>query len=179
GLPAPPGCADLHGHEATGAGRVIDRRGLGFGLGLAAAGVAASAGGALAGSAADVEAAVRARLARFSDLVSARDLALADEFHDPGLFAGSGAAEKAVGRAAMHALFTTIYAQPFRIAFAWDAVRVDHAGDLAWLFAEGVAVVTPDTGAVQRTPYRVTGVLQRRGPDWLWRQWTGAEPVKD
>jgi uncharacterized protein (TIGR02246 family) len=158
------------------AGMGVDRRGLG--LGLAAAAV--SAGGvAWATSRVEVEQAVRARLARFSDLSAARDPRLVDEFLDPALFAGSSASEKAVGRDAIAALFKALFAQPIRIAFAWDQVRIDQAGDIAWLFAEGFAVVTPDQGEVQRSPYRLSGVLERRRGDWLWRQWAGSEPVKD
>ncbi|MCI3132483.1 nuclear transport factor 2 family protein [Phenylobacterium aquaticum] len=154
----------------------VDRRGLG--LGLAAAAVS-TAGVARAGTHVEVERAVRARLARFSDLCAARDPHLVDEFLDPALFAGSGVSERAMGRDAMIAQFKSVFAQPVRIAFAWDQVRIDQAGDIAWLFAEGFAVATPDKGEVQRSPYRLSGVLQRRGDDWLWRQWTGSEPVKD
>jgi hypothetical protein len=31
----------------------------------------------------------------------------------------------------------------------------------------------------RKAPYRISGVLERHGERWLWRQYNGSEPVAD
>lgn len=151
----------------------IGRRELGAGLVLSAL----TAGGAQAAE--DVEAAVRARLDRFSALVLARDPALADEFLEPLVFVGSSQGERADSLEGLRQVIAANYAQPAAIRFSWASVSVQHLGDIAWLTAEGKAEFLAG-GAVQgQIPYRVAGVFQRKDGAWRWRQFVGSQPTAD
>jgi hypothetical protein len=47
---------------------------------------------------------------------------------------------------------------------------------VVWFFAEGWVILST-AEQQRRTPYRVSGVLERHGERWLWRQYHGSEPV--
>jgi ketosteroid isomerase-like protein len=55
---------------------------------------------------------------------------------------------------------------------------VSSVGDVAWLYAEGHVVISGDDSE-QRSPYRLTGVLERMAGTWRWRLFHGSEPVPD
>jgi len=126
----------------------------------------------------DVRLNVVEMLARFNDLVSTRDLKVLAEFipGEEALLIGSEAGEVARGRQELGRFFTRIFAREASYSWEWDRIDVSRVDDLAWFFAEGRAILS--TAREQRkTPYRVTGILQRQGERWLWRQFHGSEPV--
>jgi ketosteroid isomerase-like protein len=117
-------------------------------------------------------------LERFNDLVSTQNLQVLAEFApgDEVLLVGSDAGEVATGRQELEAFFARIFARDTTFSWEWDRIDVSHAGDLAWFFAEG-RVVLSTAKEQRRAPYRITGVLERHGERWLWRQYHGSEPV--
>jgi ketosteroid isomerase-like protein len=117
-------------------------------------------------------------LERFNDLVSTQNLQVLAEFApgDEVLLVGSDAGEVATGRQELEAFFARIFARDTTFSWEWDRIDVSHAGDLAWFFAEG-RVVLSTAKEQRRAPYRLTGVLERHGERWLWRQYHGSEPV--
>ncbi len=122
---------------------------------------------------------VEASLQRLSELVSARDMAVLDEFvADPDvMLLGSEAGEFKVGREQLAAHFQEIFKLPFSIAFDWTETRVSSIDDVAWVYASGDIVLKGADGEM-RAPYRLTGVLERRDGRWRWRQFHGSEPTK-
>lgn len=126
----------------------------------------------------EVRTQVRQVLKRFNDLVSTRNPLVLAEFApgDAVLLIGSEAGEVAAGRRELEAFFTHIFARDATFSWEWDHIEVSHAGDLAWFFADGRAILS--SGQERRaSPYRVTGVLEHHGERWLWRQYHGSEPV--
>lgn len=127
---------------------------------------------------AEVRSQVRQALERFNELVSTQNLQVLADFApgDDLLLIGSEAGEVAIGRQELEAFFARIFAREVTFSWEWERIDISHAGDLAWIFADGQAVLT--TAQEQRkTPYRITGVLERHGERWLWRQYHGSEPV--
>jgi ketosteroid isomerase-like protein len=127
---------------------------------------------------AEVRSQVREVLERFNDLVSTQNLQVLAEFApgDEVLLVGSDAGEVATGRQELEAFFARIFARDATFSWEWDRIDVSHAGDLAWFFADGWVVLST-AKEQRRAPYRITGVLERHGERWLWRQYHGSEPV--
>ena len=114
----------------------------------------------------EVRSQVGAVLERFKDLVSRRNRQVLAEF----------APEVALGKQELEAFFDRVFARDATFSWEWDRIDVSHAGNLAWFFADGRVVLS--TAREQRkSPYRITGVLERHGERWLWRQYHGSEPV--
>jgi len=126
-----------------------------------------------------VEAQIREVLARFNELVTMKDSRVLDEFaaDDDVLLVGSEAGEVAAGRQELQTFFVRIFARDVAFSWEWNRVDISHQGSIAWFFADGQVVLTTPEGQ-QRTPYRTSGVLERKGGRWLWRQYHGAEPAR-
>jgi hypothetical protein len=118
-------------------------------------------------------------LARLNTLVGSKDMGVAEAFEDTGsvLLVGSEPGEMAHGRPAIAAFFEALYALPITIGWDWASLDVAAEGDVVWFFAEGHAVLDRD-GSIERVPYRLSGVLVRRGGTLLWRQFHGSEPKR-
>jgi hypothetical protein len=119
-------------------------------------------------------------LERFESLVAARDTALLSEFTEVAdvRLVGSEVSEVATGPTEVEALVRRLFELPVQIRWEWRSRDVSFIGDVAWLFAQGEAVLSGE-GAEQRVPYRMTGVLERRGDTWQWRHFHGSEPIPD
>jgi hypothetical protein len=117
-------------------------------------------------------------LDRLSALMQARDPAILDLFDDDDatMLIGSEPGEIARGHTAIAALFKALFASPNAIHWEWDIIEANGAGDVAWFFAEGSAVLV---GADETTwrAYRLSGVLVRRNGDWRLAQFHGSEPM--
>ena len=127
---------------------------------------------------AEIRSQVREVLTRFNGLVSTKNPQVLAEFApgDEILLIGSDAGEVARGRREVQAFFERIFASELSFSWEWDRLDVSQAGELAWFFAEGLVILT--TAHEQRkAPYRISGVLERHGERWLWRQYHGSEPV--
>jgi ketosteroid isomerase-like protein len=127
---------------------------------------------------ADTLSAVREVLERFFHLVSTRDMRVLAEFAPGGdvLLVGSDAGEIATGPQEIEAFFTRIFAGTSTFSWKSRRIAVSQAGDIAWFFADGQMIVESTEGQEER-PYRISGVLERIGDQWLWRQYHGSEPV--
>jgi ketosteroid isomerase-like protein len=125
-----------------------------------------------------VDSQVRAVLKRFNDLVFNRDLQVLAEFAPGGevLLIGSEAGEIASDRQELETFFKRVFSRQAAFSWEWERIEISHAGDLAWFFAEGQVILT-SAGERRRAPYRVSGILQRHGQRWLWRQYHGSEPA--
>lgn len=106
-------------------------------------------------------------------------MAIVNEFalESDVLLLGSEADELVIGREQLEAFFQKVIALPATISWDWKQTRVSSFNDVAWVFASGDVVVKSEKGE-QRTPYRLTGVLQRRDGTWKWRQFHGSEPAR-
>jgi hypothetical protein len=119
-------------------------------------------------------------LERFNHLVSTRNLQVLAEFvpGDEVLLIGSEVGEIAKGRQELEGFFTRVFARQATFSWEWDRMDVSHAGDLMWFFAEGQVILSSASGQ-RKSPYRISGVLERHGGRWLWRQYHGSEPVSE
>jgi ketosteroid isomerase-like protein len=122
---------------------------------------------------------VRQALIRLNGHLAKRDLAIVDEFmpDEDTLLAGSELGEVAHGQAALRRHFETLFARTDTIAFDWREVEVSVHGPIAWLHAEGHAVVREAGAAERRRPYRLTGVFELHHGQWKWRLFHGSEPA--
>ena len=122
---------------------------------------------------------VSAALARLNRFLSTRDRAIIDEFAATAdvVLLGSAAEELAIGHDQLGLFFDRLFALPAQLSWDWKQTRIASAGDIAWVFAEGDVVISAD-GVESRSPYRMTGVLERRAGRWRWRQFHGSEPAK-
>lgn len=123
----------------------------------------------------DIHPQVQEALARLGTLVFNRDSKVLSEFADDALLVGSEPGELAQGSNQLREFFKRIFARPVRFSWQWHRLRVSSEGELAWLFAEGEVVMVSDSGE-KRAPYRLSGVLQWKSGEWVWRQFHGAEP---
>lgn len=122
---------------------------------------------------------VLATLERLNTLLSAHDPAIVGQFApDPDvLLLGSEAGELVVGHEQLRSFFADLLSRPITLGWEWKETRVTSSGDVAWVFARGDLVVR-DAEGTKRSPYRMTGVLERRNRVWLWRQFHGSEPIQ-
>ena len=116
-------------------------------------------------------------LDRLGKLVRQKDLKVLDEFTDHAILVGSDKGEMADGRDALRAFFSTFFAQPLTAGWDWTSIRIDASNTIAWVFAEGDLVVQSGR-STERSPYRLSAVLERRDGRWLWREFNGSEPKK-
>lgn len=117
-------------------------------------------------------------LRTFFDLVSRRNMKVLDEFAAGSdvLLVGSDDGEIARGKASIEAFFTKIFARPH--TFDWHSNRLDvgWVGEIAWFFAEGEMTIE-SADRKETGPYYISGVMEKRGGRWYWRQYHGSEPV--
>jgi ketosteroid isomerase-like protein len=119
---------------------------------------------------------VLAALDRLGALISKKDPQALSEFSpDDAILIGSEKGEVFDGRDQIGLHFKSFFNQPFTAHFEWKTVRISATGSVAWIFADGVAVVQAKDGD-KRFPYRLAGVLENRNGRWLWRQFSGSEP---
>ena len=121
---------------------------------------------------------VRRALIRLNELLSHRDMAIVGEFaaDEDTVLVAPLAKDRARGRAQLERHFQDFFARPETLSFAWREVEVAVHGPVAWLHAEGEAVLHGD-GGDRREPYCLTGVLEQHGGKWLWRLFHGSLPA--
>jgi ketosteroid isomerase-like protein len=121
-----------------------------------------------------------AAVERLSAAFAGRDVAAAMACFVPADdigYAGSERGERAAGRAAVRALLTEVFARDE--AYSWrvtDAV-VRGYGAGAYVLAEATGTVDTDAGGTESFAYRVSGMLEPAGGQWLWRYCQGCEPT--
>jgi uncharacterized protein (TIGR02246 family) len=117
---------------------------------------------------------VRLALIRLNEHLANRDLAIVDEYSpSPDALLVGGGGEHCRGRAELEAFYRSLFAKPFTATYSWRRVEVSARGDVAWVHAEGEAVVKAADGTETRLPYRLAGVLEPHGRRWQWRFFQG------
>jgi ketosteroid isomerase-like protein len=142
-------------------------------------------------STAAVLAAVLSAADRLSAAFAARDVNAALDCFVPGDdigYAGSERAETAVGRDAVSALLTAVFARDEAYSWRVTEARVHAYGDHAYLYAEADGAARTDAGETVPFPYRISGMLEASGLEevsgvrvedggrWRWRHCQGGEP---
>lgn len=122
---------------------------------------------------------VRRALIRLNELLGRRDMAVVEEFapSEDALLIAPVAKDRARGRTELQRHFKAFFARPDTISFAWREVEVAVHGPVAWLHAEGEAVLHGEEGD-RREPYILTGVLEQHHGQWLWRVFHGSQPAQ-
>ena len=125
-----------------------------------------------------IRAEVLQTLEKFKQLVSSRSMDVLGEFAPDGqaLLIGSEAQEVASGSSELKAFFARIFAREETFSWDWSHIEVSQSNGVAWFYADGQVVITRGEES-QRAPYRITGVLERIGSRWVWRQYHGSEPA--
>jgi hypothetical protein len=122
---------------------------------------------------------VLAAVDRLLALYGTRNPWILDEFAEevPVLFVPSFLVEPARGRGELAALMKRLFDLPFQLTWEWHdrEVWMEHA-NMACIFAKGEVVVSGDSRE-ERRPYTLTGVLERQGDSWKWRQFHGSQPA--
>jgi hypothetical protein len=85
---------------------------------------------------------------------------------------GSEAGEIAIGPRAIRVFLSALLERPGPRFEMSEATGISVAGDTAWFAGDAIVEV-----AGMRIPYRLAGVLVRRGERWLWTLFSGSEPV--
>ena len=122
--------------------------------------------------------AITSKLEKASALMFARDIAIIDELWSDGFrLVGSEEGEIAATRDELEMLITFLFSAPFRLRWKWASKDFTIENDIAWVFAQGhVEFVYDDhTDAL---PYRLVAIFRRAKDDWIWRLYSGSEPIK-
>ena len=121
--------------------------------------------------------AIHSMLDRASGKMFAKDISSVDDLWSAGFrLVGSEVDEIAATRDELLGLISYIFSAPFRLRWEWDSRPVIAENDVAWVFAQGHVVFEyPDH--VDRLPYRLVAIFRRHGHDWVWRLYSGSEPV--
>ena len=124
--------------------------------------------------------AVLATLDRFDLLISARGWSLLSLFATDAdaMLAASEVGDLARGPEAIREHLAMVFRSPARLSFEWRSREASVVGEAAWIFANGELILRGPAGE-ERTPYRLTVVLERRGDEWLWRHFHGSQPRPD
>ena len=118
---------------------------------------------------------------RLSAAFAARDVAAALACFLPDQeigYAGSEHGESATGRIAVESLLKDVFARAEAYSWTIRSTTVHLSGAAAYVFAEVDGLVTGDDGELTAFPYRISGLLEAAGDDWLWRHCQGCEPVQ-
>jgi hypothetical protein len=124
------------------------------------------------------EQAITSKLEKASDLMYARDLGIIDELWSDGFrLVGSEEGEIAATRYDLEGLINFLFSAPFRLRWKWASLDFVTENDIAWVFAQGqVEFVFDDhTDAL---PYRLVAIFKQDKTDWIWRLYSGSEPIK-
>jgi hypothetical protein len=104
------------------------------------------------------------------------DSALACFASDPDVsLSGSEVSEVFIGPAALREFLTKLLARPSGPKFRLFEKRMTRRGDVAWFTADAEVTI----GDVRISPYRLTGVLEKRNGRWFWMLFNGSEPLPD
>ena len=85
---------------------------------------------------------------------------------------GSEVSEIVIGPDALRRFFHHLYERVGGPRFAFRQRRLSSSGSVAWFVADAEVAL----GAHVASPYRLSGVLEKRGGRWLWLLFNGSEP---
>ena len=122
---------------------------------------------------------VLAAAADLSAAFAARDVAAAMACFVTGGdigYVGSEHTESAAGRAAVEALFATVFARAEAYSWQVTASSIRQYRDCAYLIAAADGFAHTDLGGIIPFPYRISGLLEPVDGRWRWRHCHGCEP---
>jgi uncharacterized protein (TIGR02246 family) len=104
---------------------------------------------------------------------------------DAVMYAGSEPGELAVGRPALRALLTTLFARDERYRWRCGHPHVVETAHGVFVIADATLTVHPvgedpaatRGSAAESFPYRVSGLLENSRGSWRWRACHGSEPA--
>jgi len=125
----------------------------------------------------DDDALIFAKLDRASELMFNRDRAIVDELWSDGFqLIGSEDGETAFSRPYLEGLVDALFKASFQLRWFWDRKSIRIENDIAWVFAQGrLEFVYPDR--IIPVAYRLVAIFKRSGNDWVWRLYSGSEPI--
>ena len=130
---------------------------------------------------AQTEAAVLASLNRFAEAYARRDMngLIGLWASDPDVMViGTGADEKRVGLAEIKAQAQRDWSQSESASLEIGWTSVSAAGSVAWVAAD--CVIRAEAGGEKMSlPARLSGVLEKRGDNWLWVQFHASLPTAE
>jgi ketosteroid isomerase-like protein len=85
---------------------------------------------------------------------------------------GSEVSEVVIGPDALRGFFERLFERPDGPRFAFRQRRLSSSGGIAWFVADAEVTIGPHIAS----PYRLSGVLEKRGERWLWLLFNGSEP---
>lgn len=128
----------------------------------------------------DDDQAIIAKLDKASALMYARDMNVIGELWSAGFrLVGSEEGELASTYEELQALVSALFGASFRLRWIWDDRSIRIERDTAWVFAQGHLEFVYDDPKrpVLSVPYRLVAIFARLGSDWIWRLYSGSEPV--
>ena len=88
---------------------------------------------------------------------------------------GSEVSEVVIGPDALRDFFRRLYERLGGPRFVFRERRLSSSGSVAWFVADAEVALGPNVAS----PYRLSGVLEKRGGRWLWLLFNGSEPHPD
>jgi ketosteroid isomerase-like protein len=88
---------------------------------------------------------------------------------------GSEVSEIVIGPDALRSFFGRLYEKLGGPRFTFRQRRLSSSGSVAWFVADAEVAL----GAHVASPYRLSGVLEKRDGRWLWLLFNGSEPQAD
>lgn len=126
----------------------------------------------------DDKAAIEAKIDIAARLMFAKDMAIIDELWSDGFrLVGSEEGEIAASRDELVALISYLFTLPFRLRWVFsESPAIIIENEVAWTFSQmHVELVCPDK--VISLPYRLVTIFRRVNGAWIWRLYSGSEPV--
>ncbi|SRR5258706_506640 len=127
-----------------------------------------------------MESEVRASLNKLNQGFASRNVEMVLGLFAPDpdvVFIASEADEVASGPTQLKALVEELLSRPEVYSWDWQHILVSAAGSVAWIVAPSSLInVRSSDGQRESFPYRLTGILERRGEDWMWVHFHGSEP---
>jgi hypothetical protein len=96
------------------------------------------------------------------------------------MLVGSDKAEVFRGRTQIEAWLKKLFKNN-RFSWSVKQMQIDaYEPGSARIFMDGAMHITDLNGKIKgETPYRISGVLVRRGNQWKWRLWNGSVPASE
>lgn len=121
---------------------------------------------------------VRELLDALNGAMAARDIERALAlFTDDVVLLGSEAGENPVGQDELRAFLARFFQRPYTAGWHGDDLTVGDAAGVVWFLLVGELVL--NEGTEQRSPYRLSAVLQAEAGIYRIAQFHGSEPVSD
>jgi len=128
---------------------------------------------------AKTEKAILSLLGGFSDSFSRQDVEGALGLFSPDaevVMMGSEDWETGVGRENIRSVFKRLLSRRETYRWEWKWHMLAESGSVAWILAKGECHTR--AGKTETvSPYRLSGVFEKRGDSWLWVLFHGSEPM--